>query len=296
MKKQFSIIVLGGLFISLTSGIYRHDRPIEKYLTIANQEEFNCVGQVLNLVDHKWEANGSFVLIDSVTILSAAHCFEGDFKKDTIVEYQGKKIKTYISKGKYVRDVSAFRFMVMNNVLEAKSIIVHPNYLKNGSCDLAIIKLNKPLLGMQKLQLNHLPNEIKDTVIGVGYGVSGPANHAALVNNYHVKIAGENIIDSVGGSFYNGQGSILFADVDCPDCTTACNKLGDSMPLDLEYSIGAGDSGGPLFTYIDNKLTLVGIACYAPKTISNLITNGYYCELNGWTRIAIFADWIMSNK
>lgn len=295
-KNHFVLIILGVLLLTMTSGIYRHDRPIEKYLALANQEQFNCVGEVLNLVENKWKANGSFVLIDSLTILSAAHCFEGELKKDTIVNYQDQKYKTYVSKGRYKRDQSEFRFKVLNNILTAKRIIFHPNYLKNGTCDLAIIKLEKALNGTERLKINNLPNERKDTVIGVGFGASGPANQAVLVNTYHIKIAGKNIIDSVGGPMLDGQFTMLFADFDNPDTIENCNKTGDSKPLDMEYSIGAGDSGGPLFRSENGKIVLTGIAVYAPKTISNLLKNGYYCELNGWTRISVFADWISSNK
>jgi len=298
MKKNNSVIFIAliVLLITLTSGIYRHDRPIERHLALANQERFNCVGQVLNLTDNKWKSGGSFVLIDSVTILSAAHCFIGEIKKDTIVNYQGQKYKTYVVKGRHKREPSEFRFMLMNTILMATSIIFHPNYLKNGTCDIALIKLEKPLFGIDMVSINNLPNEIKDTVIGVGFGASGPANKIELVSTYQIKMAGKNIIDSIGGSILNGQSSMLFADFDSPDNLENCNKIGDSKPLDLEYSIGAGDSGGPLFSNKNGQLILTGIAVYAPKTVSNLLKNGYYCELNGWTRLSAFYSWIESNK
>jgi secreted trypsin-like serine protease len=294
--KNKNLLFLFILLVTLTSGIYRHDQPIEKYLALANQEKFNCVGQILNLKDNKWESIGSFVLIDSATILSAAHCFIGETKKDTVVDHMGKKYKTYVARGRHKRNESEFRFHVMNMVLSAKSIIFHPNYLMDGNCDLALIKLEKPLSGIEELSINNLTSEMKDTVTGVGFGVSGPANQPELVKTYHIKMAGNNIIDSIGGALLNGQNTMLFADFDSPDMNKGCNIIGNSKPLELEYSIGAGDSGGPLFGFKGNKMTLFGIAAYAPKTISNLIKNGYYCELNGWTRLSAFTDWIKNNR
>jgi len=297
MKTRIEIfIILFIVIITLTGGIYRHDRPIEKYLVYAKDDRFNCVGQLISMAEGKWKSAGSFVLIDSLTILSAAHCFVGESKRDTVVNIQGKSYKTYMSLGKSLLKVSEFRFLAFNEQFVAKSILLHPNYLKDGSCDIALIKLEKPVSGIGNLRINDSTNELKDTVTGVGYGVSGPANRIDLVNIYDIRLAGQNIIDSIGGIVLNGKSTMLYADFDSPTSIAGCNKIGDSKPLDLEYSIGAGDSGGPLFTDELNNFRLVGIATYAPKNISKLLKNGYYCEINGWTRVSAFNDWIENNR
>jgi hypothetical protein len=36
------------LFFIFFSGIYRHDVPVAKYIELANQPQFDCVGQVWN--------------------------------------------------------------------------------------------------------------------------------------------------------------------------------------------------------------------------------------------------------
>ena len=290
------IIFLLPIFLVLTSGIYRHDQPIEKYLSLANQDHFNCVGEILKLDGNKWVSAGSFVLIDSVTVMSAAHCFVGIEKKDTVVNYQGKKFKTYIEKGKQKRNENEFRFRVMNIQMIAQTITFHPKYLVDRTCDFAIIKLAEPVKGAKHLKINFQFDELNDTVTGVGFGVSGPANKPQNVGSYHIKLAGQNIIDSIGGAIANGQNTMLFADFDAPDQRHECNRIGSAMPLELEYSIGAGDSGGPLFRHFKNELYLVGIATYAPKSVDNLLKNGYYCELNGWTRLSTFTDWIKDNR
>ncbi len=295
MKANRTIFLIP-IFLVLTSGIYRHDQPIEKYLSLANQDQFNCVGEILKIDGSNWVFGGSFVLIDSVTVLSAAHCFLGTEKKDTIVNYNGQRFKTYIEKGKYKRNESEFRFRVMNLQMVAQKITFHPKYLVDGTCDLALIKLAEPIKGAKSLKINLQFDELSDTVTGVGFGVSGPANKPETVKIYHLKLAGQNIIDSIGGAIVDRKNTILFADFDAPDKRQECNRIGNSTPLELEYSIGAGDSGGPLFRYIKGELFLVGIASYAPKTIDNLLKNGYYCELNGWTRLSAFNDWIKDNR
>lgn len=291
----FTLLLFSILLVTLTSGIYRHDKPIEKYLALANEKQFDCAGEILSLKDGTWIGTGSCVLIDSVTILSAAHCFIEEQKKDTIVMYQGQKFKTYISLGKSKRKETNFRFVISNISLPTKSIVLHPNYLKDGSCDIAIIKLEKPIPGFRSLRLNFSTDEKGDTVTGVGFGSSGPANRPDLVNTYHIKLAGQNMIDSIGGASLNGRLTMLYADFDNPENET-CNKTGSSKPLDMEYSIGGGDSGGPLFSYRDHELCLVGLAAYNSTTVANLLQNGYYCELNGWTRVSAFTDWIAKNK
>ncbi len=295
-KNVFMFLFLPLFLITLTSGVYRHDQPIEKYLALANREQFNCVGEIIGLKDNNWKGKGSFVLIDSVTILTAAHCFFGELKKDTIVNYRGQKFNTFIVTGKYQRDLSEFRFKVMNTILKAKSILLHPGYLKDESGDLALIKLETPVRGIKELNINSSFDEMHDTVTGVGFGVSGPGNKPELVNDYHIKIAGQNTIDSIGGQVLNAIGTRLYADFDSPDKKEGCNKMGSATPLELEYTIGAGDSGGPLFSYKDHRLCLTGIAVYGSKTVANLLKNGYYCELTGWLRVSAFAGWIKSNR
>lgn len=278
------------LLITLSSGMYRHDRPIEKYLALATQPQFDCVGQIMLLEDGKWTAAGSFVLIDSLHILSAAHCFTAPIKKDTVVEYHGRKILTYVEQGRYQLGTQVFAFLVHNTIVKAKKINIHPDYIKNGSCDIAFIQLEQPMAGAQIVKLNTARNEVNDTGTGVGFGVSGPASKPELVGVYNIKLAGQNRIDSAGGPALNGISTMLYADFD--DGRQEMNKTGAREPLDLEYCIGSGDSGGPLFISKQGNLIVAGIAVYGGKTLKNILTDGYYGELMGWTRISAFSAWI----
>ncbi len=308
MKKQIRILlVIILVFVPLfttKSGTYRHDTHIEKYLEIAIQDEFNCVGQVFkvrdkglssmsNSVDNRDRLSvGSCILIDSLHILSAAHCFIGEKTKDTVIHYNGLKVKTYITTSRFLIKPSNFSFFVMNQMVSAKKIICHPNYLKNNSCDIAIILLKKPIHGGSTIFLNRTPNELHDTVTGVGFGVSGMANEIAQVKNYSLKLAGQNIVDSIGGATVNGISTKLYADFDYPDERSGCNRIGDSKALELEYGLSGGDSGGPLFRRKNACLELVGIAAGTEMTVENLLEDGYYCTNMSWTRISSLYNWI----
>ncbi|MCD6068050.1 MAG: hypothetical protein K0S33_2876 [Bacteroidetes bacterium] len=283
------------LVVTMSSGIYRHDRPVERYMQLAAEPQFDGVGRLLRIENGKWENAGSFVLIDSLHILSVAHCFIGEKRKDTIVDYKGMKIQTYVVTGHYERPASDFRFSVQNLLLTAKSIVMHPDYMKNGSCDIVLITLDKPLSGQAVLTLNEIPDELGDTVTGVGYGVSGPANKPEHVMSYSTKLAGQNKIDSIGGVKAASIATVLFADFDQPDPKKKTNRLGSSKPLDLEYSTGGGDSGGPLFRFRKGNMQLIGLASYGDGSADE-IKNGYYGKVMGWTRIAAFKDWIAANR
>jgi hypothetical protein len=88
---------------------------------------------------------------------------------------------------------------------------------------------------------------------------------------------------------------MLYADFDRPDGKKKNNPLGSHIPLDLEYCLGGGDSGGPLFRFRNGQLELLGIASHADKTL-NVLTAGYYGCMMGWTRVAAFKAWIVENR
>lgn len=72
------------LLISNTySGVFRHDVSRKKYLELAKQPQFACVGLILK---DQLYPQGSCVAIGGRYLLSAAHCFiDHDFRKDTVV-------------------------------------------------------------------------------------------------------------------------------------------------------------------------------------------------------------------
>jgi secreted trypsin-like serine protease len=240
--------------------------------------------------------SGTGVLIDSMTVLSAAHVFCGQIKKDTIVEVKGTKYKTYIEKGSAQLPASDFKCQFKNETYDVSSILFYPTYLKDKFGDLAIIKLKRPVRGIEIVALYSQDDEFADTATGVGYGTSGPANRIDLIKSYDIKLAGQNIIDSLGGTVIGGKPSLLFADFDSPDEKLNCNRCGSARPLTLEYGVGAGDSGGPLYITRAGKYYVAGIVSGGGVRVDDLIKLGYYCKLDAWTRVSAFKNWIEANR
>ena len=81
--KKITILTFSVLaFLTFFSGIIRDDVKEEKYLKLAQQKQFDCVGQVFK----DTVPAGSCVLVSDRFVLSAAHVFiENDFRLDTIV-------------------------------------------------------------------------------------------------------------------------------------------------------------------------------------------------------------------
>jgi hypothetical protein len=133
-------------------------------------------------------------------------------------------------------------------------------------------------------------DELHRDVTGVGYGASGRADKPESVKLEHKKIAGESVVDSVGGPEFENHGTLLFCEFVSPN-----NKAGKHVARPLEYTPGAGDSGGGLFRQEGNDWELVGI-CSGEGTagvdIQRLLKTGYYGQTMSWTRVSTFTGWI----
>lgn len=301
MKHHIKFLTASLLFITLTSGVYRHDKPLEEYMAYATQPQFDCVGHMYRQIDGSWHASGSCVLIDSIHIITAAHCMVDYLKKDTIVYMNGLKINTWISQGKIALPPTDFWILVNNQYVKPKRILLYPSYLGHKDADIddiALIELEQPVKGAQNIILNSTPDELGDTVMIVGYGAVAKGLTTEYSQTYSVKMAGQNIIDSIGRSEQNGLRTMLFCDFDMPfgKDKQDCNKMGADVALPLEFGIQGGDSGGGLFRMKNNNLQLIGITSYSDGAMpKNFKKYGYYGEICGWTRIAAFHSWLKAN-
>lgn len=294
MKKLIYVFVC--LFSSsiLYAGIYRHDVPAELYKIFAQQEVFDCVGQVLD--EHGGSSRGSCVLIADKYVLSAAHLFiESDNVVDTQFVIDGKKVTTFKQVNLRVGEPKLYSFRFKKKIYNAKRIIIFPAYLDSvtkGTCDMAIVELEEAVEDVEPVTLNTKFDELNSIVTGVGFGVSGRADKPEEVSSYMEKIAGQNIIDEYRGYEHKGHEAIMAADFDHPYKAELCNKTGDSQPLLLEYVTGGGDSGSPLFRQKEDKLELIGICTGGGVEFQQLLKTGYYGQQSEWTRVSLFYDWI----
>ena len=273
----------------LVSGIIRHDVSKEKYLELAQQQQFNCVGQILN----KKGLVGSCVLINNKYVITAAHLFrEFDLEPDT-----QKKLDERIG------DIADYQIKLMNNLYKGVKLILHPAYMdtaNKNNTDLALIELEIEVTDVEPAILNTTYDELNSISVTVGYGVLIIANQPQYTDTTRIKMAGENVIDSLGGYKVpeTNEYAILYADLDHPDNKECCNKIGSPEPLPLEYVITGGDSGGGLFTNNGNRWKLIGVTTGSiitinPKQMKNF---EYYGQIiSYWTRVSVFTDWINQN-
>ncbi len=292
---SLKVITLSTLaFLTLFSGIIRHDVDEKEYLKLAAEKQFDCVGQVFK----DTSAGGSCVLISDRFVLSAAHVFiESDSRPDTM-EVNGQTLISYNAYNERATDADKITMVFNGQKVKAKRIIMHPQYLDSltkGSCDIAIIELEHPLTAISPAKLNNAFDELKSTVVGVGYGASGPANRPDLVDVLNKKIAGENVIDSIGGYECNGLKTLLFADFDHPTDTSCCNRMGSPIPKPLEFMTAGGDSGGGLFRYNKNEWELIGITSGGGIELEQFMKSFYYGQIDSWTRVSALHEWIIEN-
>ncbi|MBS1560245.1 MAG: trypsin-like serine protease [Bacteroidetes bacterium] len=277
-------------FLTLCSGVVRHDVKESKYLTLARQKQFECVGQIRK----DTSVSGSCVLIGDRYVLSAAHVFiDSDTRADTI-KMSGQTIISYTPVNTRVTDVSTIIVVIGGQKIKAKRLVLHPNYLDsatNGSCDLALIELERPVTRVSSAALNARYDEFHSVVVGVGYGASGPAHKPDLVGLFGKKIAGENVIDSLGGLKYLDRETLLMCDFDHPT-NAECNRIGSATPRPLEYVCAGGDSGGGLFRQRDGTWELIGICSGSNLDVDRLMKTGYYGQQMQWTRVSAFRDWV----
>lgn len=293
--KSLRVVTLSALaLLTFFSGIIRHDVDESEYLALAAEKQFDCVGRIF--IDTS--TSGSCVLISNHFILSAAHIFiDSDTRHDTL-EIDGHTIITNTPYNERVTDINKLTLVFNGQKVKAKRLIVHPNYLDSltkGSCDIVLIELDQPLKSISPVKLNTVFDELKSNVAGVGYGASGSANRPDLVGLLNKKIAGENVIDSIGGYELNGFKTLLFADFDHPTDTTCCNRMGSPIPKPLEFITAGGDSGGGLFRYNNNEWELIGITSGGGIELEQFMKSFYYGQIGSWTRVSALHEWIIEN-
>lgn len=294
MKKLFFLLVSGVICQTIDAGVYRHDVDAQKYKDLASQKQFDCAGLV---IEASSSISGSCVLIGDRYVLCAAHVFikTDPAKPDTSYVNSSMVILNRVANPR-VADVKGYTFRFKREIRYAKSIIVHPVYLKDiseGNCDLALIELSEPVTDIKPAKLNTAFDELNCIATGVGWGASGKANEPENVAMWFEEIAGQNRIDNIAGYEYNGKQTSLEADFDHPINYKDCNKMGGPEPLPLEYMTSGGDSGGGLFRQGNNdEWELIGICTGGGVDFKQLIKTGYYGQKGGWTRVSVFNDWI----
>ncbi|TDO24942.1 trypsin-like serine protease [Pedobacter duraquae] len=289
--KHSKLVPLSALvFLLLFAGIMRDDVAESKYTALANQKQFDCVGQVL--IGGK--PAGSCVLISNRFVLSAAHVFmRYQTRQDTLL-VGGQKVAVNIPTSASPVDATKCAFIFIGKSYTGKALHFFPGYsMKDNKSDLVLIDLENTVNSVVPATLNMTFDEKGTTGVGVGFGASGFGMQVKTVRSKNQKIAGENSIDSLGGKLMNELSTTLICDFDSK-ARPELNRIGSAEPLGLEYSSTGGDSGGGMFRKKNGQWELIGICHNTEAGMDTFITNGYYGLLMEWMRISVFRNWIKS--
>jgi hypothetical protein len=162
-----------------------------------------------------------------------------------------------------------------------EQIIRHPDYNPNEKPmehqqdhDIALLKLNKPVVGVKTTSI-YVPRDEQSQMVwfvGDGYignGLKGITGRAKSINH------AQNIIDETDDNW-------LFFDFDSPN----------NGALALEGVSGPGDSGGPAFINSPVGLLVAGISSHQLDNDEGIPS--VYGVTEKYTRVSSYASWIQA--
>jgi Trypsin len=258
---------------STHAGIIDDNTPDANYQALAAQPQYDSVGVVRRLGT---VIDSSGILISPNWVLTAAH---------TIPSGNPQPSDTWTFGGE-VRGIA--------------QAIRNPNFtgaIQDGY-DIALHKLDSPITTITPAQLytDTAASLVGDTLTYVGYGRSGTGTTGDTIPA-GTKRAGNNIGDQLGFTLNPGAGQtvysnqIIFADMDDPPGGGVfSNPLGANNPINLEYLIALGDSGGGLFVEQGGQHFVAGVHStvfnFSPAELG-------YGDVMGSTTIEQSLTWIL---
>src|ERR1700738_296812 len=236
---------------------------IANYFDAGNQ--FPYVASLVN-------AGGSFCtgsLINSRTILTAAHCFtpnESVSISSAPIAGPGTGITSFVRNSNFPGNV-----------------IFAPN-------DVAVISLAQPITTISPVPIAGPVPAPGTVLVSAGYGLNGTGTSCCNpIDNKR-----RNMTIEFGAYELAGTQPFLFAQFRNPQSPFNPNDFGLTVPTStLEGGTAPGDSGGPLFVQTAAGLVQIGelqggFNPHGPE--------GTYGDISFWTPLNLFLDWIAQNN
>ncbi len=162
---------------------------------------------------------------------------------------------------------------ILDSLYQITQIISHPSF-DGFEHDIALINLDKKIVGVQPIPLYRDTNELGKQITIMGRGGSGTGQTGPHQYDSKFRIA-TNKIDSVSSHWIKFR----FDEPSNPNTT------------DLEGISGPGDSGGPAFIEIAGQKYLAGISS---NQLNEQIgaEEGQYGVIEYYTRVSSYIQWI----
>jgi hypothetical protein len=264
------------------AGVIRHDRADIDYRNYANDPNFASVGRY-----SAGGLSGSHTLIAPQWALTAAHVV--DINKDGKIDSVDDITNDRLTWGTTVRNVT--------EILVPTGVNGNPGWNGNinDGFDIALVKLDSPVTSIEPATLYGSFQELGKVITSVGFGATGTGTEGAYLSS-GTKRAGDNVVDRFV-TFANGITGLRW-DFDEPAPRTSPNWSGSSTPLDMEYLIAPGDSGGGSFLFENDAWYLAGVhsgtyPSYAyPGANSDTSTYGDEALI---TRLSAYQQFIFGN-
>lgn len=177
-------------------------------------------------------------------------------------------------------------FTVGNRRYSVNAVGAHRDWFNSGGdlglgVDLAVVSLSQNVWNVNPALLYSGRDEDLKRGTYVGYGMTGTGDTGAYING-GTKRAGQNIMGIGTRLGYNDR--LLVSDFDDP---RNANSNWLSQPLDLEYQLAWGDSGGGMF--IDGRVAGVHSFISAPE---DRRVDADYGDTSASVRVSSWTSWI----